>query len=340
MRCAFTPPLPGISDHPLTPIFRKSAAQQHPDSWLSDLHNNGFAVIKGAIPRQRALSYQQRARAWLKSFGNDTLDYDDPSTWVKKNLPVHTPINTFGTYAGPHEKFMWDARMEPGVVDAFAQIWGTDELLASFDSLNITFPNRTDVPRKQPWEHVDQSPLRRGMHCVQGIICLSTAGPNDGGLVVYPGSHKHLDEFLDTQTDRAAWTSKDIYFINKDHQKWFHALGCTPHRVCADVGDLIVWDSRTVHYGSEPEPASHTIRTVIYAAYTPARLASPETLALKAEVFRVYGGTTHWPHDNVRVRDTKTYLENGTRDPRDRSEPLEKPELTDRLLKLAGIKPY
>lgn len=105
-------------------------------------------------------------------------------------------------------------------------------------------------------------------------------------------------------------------------------------------GDLILWDSRTIHYGSEPETSSNTIRTVIYAAYTPARLASEETLALRKQVFEAYEGTSHWPHDNINRRDKITYLEDGTRDPRDRDEPIEKPILSDKLLKLAGVLKY
>lgn len=95
-----------------------------------------------------------------------------------------------------------------------------------------------------------------------------------------------------------------------------------------------------MHYGAEPSPSSTTIRTVIYAAYSPAKLASEETLKVKAEVFAKYGGTTHWPHDNVAVRNENTFLPDGTRDPRDRDEPLEKPEFTDKLLKLASVKSY
>lgn len=82
---------------------------------------------------------------------------------------------------------MWDARLEPGVIDAFAKLWGTEELLVSFDALNVTFPNRKDIPPKEPWEHVDQSPKRRGLHCLQGIIQLSHAGPEDG--VSLPSLH-------------------------------------------------------------------------------------------------------------------------------------------------------
>ncbi|KAI0137195.1 phytanoyl-CoA dioxygenase [Xylariales sp. AK1849] len=266
--------------------------------WRADLQKYGFAVVKGAIPHDRAVRYQD--------------------TWHKDNLPVQTPRNTFDSYGISHEKFMWDARMEPGVLNAFATIWGTDELLVSFDSLNVTFPNRKDIPKIGAWEHLDQSPLRRGLHCVQGFINLSPSGPEDGGLVVYPGSHALNDDFFDTQTGKSTWSPIDRYIFSREQLVWFNARGIRPLKVNADVGDLILWDSRTIHYGAEPQETSNQIRTIIYAAYTPARLASPEQIALKKEAFQKYGGTTHWPHDNIIQRETKTYLEDGTRDPRDR----------------------
>jgi hypothetical protein len=303
------------------------------------LQRDGYVVVKNAIPHDRALAYQQKAFAWLKSFGTD-LDFKNPETWVRKNLPVQSKINTFHSYGVAHERFMWEARMEPGVLDAFALLWGTDQLLVSFDSLNVTFPNRKDVPRKGAWEHIDQSPLRRGIHCVQGIINLSTSGPEDGGLMVYPGSHTLNDEFFDTQTDKSTWDPLDRYLFDQKQLAWFASKGIHPKKVCAEVGDLILWDSRTIHYGSEPSPLSNTIRTAIYAAYTPAKLASEETLATKTEVFKAYGGTTHLPHDNIVKRSYVTYLEDGTRDPADREQPLELPEMSDALLKLAGALKY
>jgi hypothetical protein len=235
---------------------------------------------------------------------------------------------------------MWDARQEPGILETFAKIWGTDELLASFDSLNITFPNRKDVEKLGAWEHVDQSPFRRGLHCIQGIINLSPSGQEDGGLLVYPGSHKLMDEFLDTQTEKDMWKRIDFFKFDEAQLSWFTSRGIKPQKVCAEVGDLILWDSRTIHYGSVPTENSTQIRTVIYTAYTPARLASEETLKKKTEIFGQYGATTHWPHDNIRIREVKTFLEDGTRDTRDRDEPLEKPEMTDKLLRLAGLMRY
>ena len=41
-------------------------------------------------------------------------------------------------YGVAHEQWMWDLKSEPAIVDVFAQIWGTDELLASFGTCNPT----------------------------------------------------------------------------------------------------------------------------------------------------------------------------------------------------------
>lgn len=208
----------------------------------------------------------------------------------------------------------------------------------SFDCVNVSFPNRTDQERRKPWEHIDQSPAKRGVHCVQGIINLSPAGPEDGGLVVYPGSHKLNDEFFATFPRPAS--ERDVYLFSAEELNWFKTRGLQPHKVCADVGDLIMWDSRVIHYGSEPTEKSNQIRTVIYAAYQPAKLASKSQLQAKKEIFESFGSTTHWPYEHLLPGPTPALLEDGTRDPRDRDEPLERPELSEKLLKLAGVLHY
>ena len=296
-------------------------------------------VVKGAIPRARADQYRQDAFDWVSSFGTP-LDINDPSTWTAENLPVQSKLNTFDNYCVVHEKFMWDIRKEPGVVGAFAKVWDTDELLVSFDSLNISFPGRKDKPPRAPWPHIDQSPFKRGMHCIQGIVNLSSAGPEDGSLMVLPRSNLHNDEFFDTQTDPANWEKKDWRRFSEAEMQWWADKGLVPIRVHAEPGDLILWDSRTVHWGGEPTSKSDVIRCVVYASYSPAKLATEEALAEKRRVFSVYGATTHWAHDNIYLRPQLARLPDGTLDPRNRSEPRIKPEHDDKLLKLAGIEPY
>ncbi|KAJ5727512.1 hypothetical protein N7493_005332 [Penicillium malachiteum] len=270
-----------------------------------ELHANGYAVIKGAIPRERAIQYQQSAFDW------------DPSTWKAENLPVQSKLNTFDNYGVIHEKFIFFR---------FAQY--------------ITFPNHADKPPRAPWPHIDQSPFKRGMHCIQGIINLSHAGPEDGSLMCLPRSSTYNDEFFDTQTDPLTWEKKDWRRFSEQEMNWWASKGLKPLKVQAEPGDLILWDSRTVHWGGEPTEKSDVIRTVIYASYSPARLATKEALEEKARVFDVYGATTHWAHDNIFLRPQVARLPDGKIDPRNRDEPVEKPEMKDRLKKLAGLIPY
>lgn len=294
-------------------------------------------MVKGAIPAERARYYQQKAIEWLQSF-DPSLDVTDPSTWKLDRLPVQTDRNTYEHYGVVHERFMWEARQEPGVIDAFAKIWGTNELIASFDSLNVTLPNFKKA--RAPWPHIDQAPRKRGLHCVQGIINLSHAGEEDGSLVVIPGSHRYVEEFFDTKTKPEDWEWRDNRYFNDEDMEFFRARGLAPKKVLAEPGDLILWDSRTIHWGGEPTEKSETVRTVIYAAYAPRGLASMEVLEAKVRVFDAFGATTHWPHDNIKLRDTVVHLPDGTVDPRNRTDPLEKPERTDQLLRLAGVLAY
>ncbi|EGV63738.1 hypothetical protein PSN45_004196 [Yamadazyma tenuis] len=307
--------------------------------WRDDLINDGFAVVKGALTKEKAKVYQNEAFDWITSFGTE-LDIKNPETWINKNIPVQSKINTFTGYRVPHEKFMWDIRQEDGVINPFAKIYGTDKLLVSFDSLNISFPGRKDKPTRGKWQHVDQSPLKDGLQCVQGVLALSNHGPEDGGLVVYRGSHKLFREFFDTQIDKSTWDPVDRYIFTDEQLQWFIDRGCEEIKTCCEPGDLILWDSRTIHWGMEPKQTSSEIRTVVYASYSPYFFATDETLDEKKKCFETWSATTHWPHDNIIRRPPHTLLEDGTRDPRDRDEPRVKPILTEKLLKLAGVVPY
>ncbi|CDK26311.1 unnamed protein product [Kuraishia capsulata CBS 1993] len=308
--------------------------------WRDDFVRDGYAIVRGAIPLDRALGYRKRMLDYIQSFDNPELDLNDRSTWVAKNLPAHNKNNIYFSYCCAHEDFMWDVRLEPGVIAAFSTLWGTDELLVSFDGFNVSFPGRPDRDPAPGWPHVDQSPFKKGLHCAQGIVNLSNAdGPEDGSLTVVKGSHKLVPEFFEN-LDRESWEQRDFYSFSEEQYKDFLAKGCEVIKLDVAPGDLILWDSRTIHWGQEPSPKSNVIRTVIYASYTPSRFATEDTIQMKAELFRRWCGSTHWAHDNLRPRLEIPLLPDGSKDPRSRTEPKNKPELTDKLLRLAGVLPY
>lgn len=151
----------------------------------------------------------------------------------------------------------------PGIVDIFSTIWGTDDILASFDGMNVTMPinektGRTDIPLTEAWPRELLLPCRVStdvpdidqnarnvdrFELYQGIANLAPNGPNDGGLCVLKGSHlKHAEHFASIggfRPEKDAGEDQNAYgYIDEDFQ-WYKDNGCEVVKVCAGEGDLI-----------------------------------------------------------------------------------------------------
>jgi len=197
--------------------------------------------------------------------------------------------------------------------------------------------SRKDIPANKPWPHQDQDPLKAGFRCLQGLVNLLPNGPEDGGLIVCPGGHLLSDEFHAAMKDEPripAWTPEWFGFTDNG-MKWLEEKGCKWVKVCADPGDLLVWDSRTPHYNLSSK--SDQPRFAIYTCYMPVADATQEDLVRKKDAFERWVGTTHWP--NARHTGSNVAKRDGEDDPHNRFEPVNKPVLDERTFKLTGI-PY
>jgi len=76
-------------------------------------------------------------------------------------------------------------------------------------------------------------------------------------------SHDLNQDFFKTHDvlGRKTWGPDDWFGFEPAEVEWFQNKGCEIVKVCADVGDLILWDSRTVHYNVLPE--GQTLRAII-----------------------------------------------------------------------------
>ena len=173
-----------------------------------------------------------------------------------------------------HEQWVWDLKSEPGVVEKFEQIWGSNELLVSYgkqhspdnhsdvlvlqnkdysqmsaDGVNLSLPEherpKTD-PVFTPWSHVDQSPFRTNLQCIQGIVNLLPNGPEDGGLMVLEGSSSFYSELwrhFDHKKGPNGWNTWEKQDVDEEMCQWLESKGCKWVKVCAQPGDLLLWDS-------------------------------------------------------------------------------------------------
>ena len=124
------------------------------------------------------------------------------------------------------------------------------------------------------WYHVDQHYRDKGFKCVQGIVNLYDVNKGDATLTCWPGSHKYHSEFgdhfdLSSKKD----TSYSLLHTNKDPAKtdWLLGKGLKPVSVLAKAGDLILFDSRTLHQGSQSMKGreEENFRAAVYVSYLP-----------------------------------------------------------------------
>jgi hypothetical protein len=280
------PPI-DASDFPGTTctLFLTGHETREYGDWRDDLVRDGVAIIKGAVPKHRAEHYADSMYSWLEDFG---LGYNrhDKSTITIDHLPVISEKGMCHGYGIAHEQFVWDIRQEPGVVETFEKVYQDKDLIVSFDAVNFAFPNRKDVGENNPWPHQDQDPLKGGFRCMQGLVNILPNGPDDGGLIVCKGAHRVSEEFHEEFKDEPnpvwAWT-KEWYGFTKEGMKWLEQRGFKWEKICAEPGDLIVWDSRTPHYNLSP--VAETPRFCVYVCYMPVKDASEEDLRRKKEAF-------------------------------------------------------
>ncbi len=68
------------SDLPSVGTLKLRASTEQTPSFLKELQEKGYVVVKNVIPKERADEYVSRAYDWLEGF-NLGFDRNDRSTW-------------------------------------------------------------------------------------------------------------------------------------------------------------------------------------------------------------------------------------------------------------------
>lgn len=262
------------------------------------LEEHGFAVIRNvATPEQLK---EAEGLLWQFLSENAGWSRNEPSSWtddglmhVSSNGLANGIINKCG--AGQSE-LNWFVRTLPRVRQVFEAIWGTSDLLTSFDVFGLFRPWHHGFSKTLGgWFHVDQGRTKTGRQSVQGLLSLYDQDATTGGLTVIPGSHLRHSELLTEATS-------DEDYIEPPKS---HSLMQLPRRlICCQAGDLVLWDSRCLHCNSPavqtPEsPGSRLLRAVVYVCMTPKAWATSEVLERRRSGYEMRVTTTHWPHVNA-----------------------------------------
>lgn len=304
-------------------------------NWAVQLEEQGYAIVPGVLTDAECQSAADKIFSYLKNAGVDVTTPD-----IAKDYP-----NTHGIIQHlevGHAAGVWEVRSNPKVQHVFEQIYGTNDLVASFDGLCLMQPwHRFGA---KPWSHMDQAPKATARQCIQGYVNLTDASDeNTGSLYVIPRSHKKFAAFFDKFPEMRVVVNKkgekkargDWCKLENEEQRAF--FGADAIRVHGPRGSMVLWDSRTVHQSIPPvNRATAKQRLVVYTCFQPRSLLSKLSLKKKQKAFDEFRMTTHWPASKFKLfaKKPRTYGQEVTAFAivRDRVE-------TQRVLELAGKLP-
>jgi len=268
------------------------------EEMLAFLELHGYCVVRSVLTADEV----ERAEDHLWALLTEKAGWarDGPSTWTNESFardlgsPSTGIINKNGI---GHSEAAWFVRTRKGVLDAFSAVWNDEDLIASFDGANVMRPwhrsGAEDNKTKGGWFHLDQGGGRLGRHAVQGLVSLKEANATTGGLVVIPGSHHEHTRIVEG-------TESDFVLVDGSDPVMKRA---PPKLVCCGVGDLVLWDSRTVHCNSPATslpvgPEDELLRAVFYVCMVPAAFCAetPEVLQARRVAYESRTTTGHWPH--------------------------------------------
>lgn len=222
------------------------------DDW-SFWKENGYVVIKNAVPREQALATAK----FLWEF--EEKDPNDQSTWYSAPRAEMKMKELAGTgmvevYNNQH---LWNNRQMQRVYDAFTDIWGTEKLWVTIDRANLNFPIRPGFEYKG-FIHWDYDPETRPQN-VQGVLALADQmDENMGGFQCIPELYRSYDTWKLTQPeDRNRFQPDTTGF--EDHY----------HKVKLEAGDLLIFNSTTPH-GIRPNHSQDKVRIAQYLSMMPA----------------------------------------------------------------------
>ncbi len=310
-----------------------------PHNCKETIDKYGVAIIPGVLKDDELTQMNNGMWDYLEHVSQKfaiPIDRNNSETWVEylKLYPKHSML--LQQYGVGHSQFVWDIRQNPKVVNIFSELWNVknDELITSFDGASFHFPPE-DTHRgwyRQTWYHTDQSYLRPDFECIQSWITGYDVDEGDATLAFMENSNNYHKEFQETFNinDKSDW-----YRHTREEQSFYEKKGCTEKRIKCKAGDMVLWDSRTIHCGTEPlKNRKHKkLRNVIYICMKPRKFATNANLNKKQKAFNELRMTTHSPEKSkLFPKNPRTYggpLPNITE--------ISKPILTELGMKLAGF---
>ncbi len=109
------------------------------DGIIGYLDANGYVVIKSVMTDEQIA--KGKDEFWeFNSKINPELKRDDATTWSNKNWLPNKVNGILNIHQFNHSPFLWNIRKLATIKTAFAAVWGTKDLIVSYDAGNAFRP--------------------------------------------------------------------------------------------------------------------------------------------------------------------------------------------------------
>jgi len=264
------------------------------EDWQTYLDKNGYVVVKAVASAEEVAT--ARDLFWRYFEETKRVLRHDIETWENWRTDRRGIITDGGVIqcAGA-----WYVRGLPKVKCVFQKIWNNDDLIVSMDSLLLWKPwwiNPAWIPITEGL-HIDQNPFQKpNKMCVQGMVALYDVTDETGGLEVVPRSHTPEHQEKIRQACPSLNNIGDFCMIRDK------TLVTNRLLLHAEAGDIILWDSRTIHGGKVGKGCKTTKenpvlpRMSMTVCMLPRSTATEDVLTGRREGFLKGYGFTHWPN--------------------------------------------
>jgi len=262
----------------------------------------GIAIIPNVLDENECQSIITEIWDFLEHITQNwdiPIDRNNTNTWKEfyKLYPLHSMLLQYWNIG--HSQASWNVRQNIKIVEIFAHFWNCsiNDLLVSFDGLSFNLPpeiTKKGWNRGNTWYHTDQSYTTADFKCIQSYITGLDVNDGDATLTFFEGSNNYHSEFKNKYNiiDKSNW-----YKLNEEQQLFYREKGCEKKYIKCPKGSLVLWDSRTIHCGSEAfkNRSISNFRAIIYLCYMPRILSSDADLKKKQKAFDELRTTSHYP---------------------------------------------
>jgi ectoine hydroxylase-related dioxygenase (phytanoyl-CoA dioxygenase family) len=213
------------------------------DEDLQFWENNGYVVLKNAIPIEDCIATQNAILDFLGT------DINETSSWYKSHTAIEGLMVLFTKHATLEKN-----RTSSKIRIAYEQLYGTTALYRTVDKVSFNPPETAHYKFKGTALHWDVSLQLPIPYQLQGLLYLTNVQADGGAFQCVPGFHKRIEKWMQNLPPNVMPRTYAVETL-------------VPTAVPANAGDFIIWHQALPH--SATPNNSTTPRMVQYLTYLP-----------------------------------------------------------------------